>query len=136
MPVHVLSQRMADLAQVYTQQAGKRAMGATMIMCGIDDEKGSQLFKNDPAGNFFGYVYRRLWKDSVVVIGVFCVRVCCKACAYVVLRQRCHSPTHPLAVPLRLPRLSCSAFLFFVSPVSPALHFFVSAVSAVSAPLV
>ena len=76
MPVHVLSQRMADLAQVYTQQAGKRAMGATMIMCGIDDEKGSQLFKNDPAGNFFGYVYRRLWKDSVVVIGVFCVRVC------------------------------------------------------------
>ena len=79
MPVHVLSQRMADLAQVYTQQAGKRAMGATMIMCGIDDEKGSQLFKNDPAGNFFGYVLSPLWKDRAVVIDVFvcaCVCVC------------------------------------------------------------
>jgi len=55
MPAHVLAKRLADIAQIFTQQAGKRAMGAVMILCSIDDEKGAQLFKVDPAGNFFGF---------------------------------------------------------------------------------
>ena len=55
MPCHVLAKRLADLAQVWTQQAGKRAMGAEMILCSVDEEKGAQLFKCDPSGTFFGY---------------------------------------------------------------------------------
>lgn len=55
MPVHHLAQRIADIAQVYTQHASMRALGCVMILCGIDDEKGPQLFKVDPAGHFFGY---------------------------------------------------------------------------------
>ena len=55
MPCSVLAKRMADLAQVYTQQAGRRAYAAMMILCSIDEEQGPSLYKVDPAGHFFGY---------------------------------------------------------------------------------
>jgi 20S proteasome subunit alpha 1 len=55
MPVAVLAKRMADLAQVYTQQAGRRAYAAMMILCAVDDETGPALYKVDPAGHYFGY---------------------------------------------------------------------------------
>jgi 20S proteasome subunit alpha 1 len=55
MPVHVLAKRMADLAQVYTQQAGRRAYAAMMILCAVDEERGPSLYKVDPAGHYFGY---------------------------------------------------------------------------------
>ena len=42
MPVHVLANRMADLCQVYTQEASNRAMACVMILIGHDDEKGKQ----------------------------------------------------------------------------------------------
>merc|ERR1711988_122244 len=41
--------------QVNTQEAGKRSRGVVSMFCGVDDEKGPQLFKVDPAGHFFGY---------------------------------------------------------------------------------
>jgi 20S proteasome subunit alpha 1 len=41
--------------QVYTQHAGMRPYGVTMILCGMDEEKGPQLFKCDPAGHYLGY---------------------------------------------------------------------------------
>ncbi|KAF0698644.1 Aste57867_10738 [Aphanomyces stellatus] len=54
-PVHVLAKRLADISQVYTQHASMRALGVVTILIGIDEEKGPQLFKVDPAGNFRGY---------------------------------------------------------------------------------
>lgn len=54
-PVHYLAKRMADLNQVYTQHSSMRAMGTIMILIGVDDEKGPQVFKIDPAGHFLGY---------------------------------------------------------------------------------
>lgn len=55
MPVHVLARRIADLAQVNTQQAGMRPLATIMLLVGVDEEKGTQIFKVDPAGHFLPY---------------------------------------------------------------------------------
>lgn len=54
-PVHVLAKRMADLAQIYTQHAGYRALCCVTMLISVDEEKGPQVFKIDPAGHFLGY---------------------------------------------------------------------------------
>lgn len=54
-PVHYLAQKIADENQIYTQAAYKRASAAFMILGAVDDERGPQLFKIDPAGHFLGY---------------------------------------------------------------------------------
>lgn len=54
-PTHVLAGRVADICQTYTQQASLRALASFMILIGVDDERGAQLFKIDPAGQFFPY---------------------------------------------------------------------------------
>ena len=54
-PVHVLAQRMADIAQVYTQEASSRALACVMLLIGTDEEKGPAAFKVDPAGHFLPY---------------------------------------------------------------------------------
>ena len=55
MPVHVLAKRMADICQVYTQEASGRALACIMLLIGHDDEKGCQVFKVDPAGHYLPY---------------------------------------------------------------------------------
>jgi len=55
MPVHVLARRIADICQVYTQEASSRALACVMLLVGVDDEKGAQVFKVDPAGHFLPY---------------------------------------------------------------------------------
>ena len=54
-PVHVLAKRIADICQVYTQEASSRAMCVMMLLIGVDDEKGAQVFKVDPAGHYLPY---------------------------------------------------------------------------------
>jgi 20S proteasome subunit alpha 1 len=59
-PVSVLAKRMADKAQVFTQEAGTRPMGATLTFIGMDvqDSDGSlvpNIYKVDPAGYYVGY---------------------------------------------------------------------------------
>lgn len=53
--VSYITQRMADISQLFTQYAGIRPMGVSMIMIGMDDEDGPQLYKVDPAGYYVGY---------------------------------------------------------------------------------
>jgi 20S proteasome subunit alpha 1 len=54
-PVHVLAQRIADIAQVNTQSAGMRPLATVCILIGVDDEKGPQVLKVDCAGHFLPF---------------------------------------------------------------------------------
>lgn len=54
-PPDFLARVLADQAQVYTQHAYMRPLGVIPIIIGIDEERGPQLFKVDPAGYYVGY---------------------------------------------------------------------------------
>jgi len=53
-PVHYLSVKVANIAQVYTQHAYMRPYGVMAFFCSLDDEKGPQLFKCEPSGLCMG----------------------------------------------------------------------------------
>lgn len=53
-PIHVLAEKVGEVAQVYTQHAYMRPLCVVSILFTLDDERGPQLFKIDPAGHFIG----------------------------------------------------------------------------------
>lgn len=54
-PVKQLAQRLGDIHQGWTQNTGMRLRAVVSFLIGIDEEKGPQLFKVDPAGLVQGY---------------------------------------------------------------------------------
>lgn len=52
MPCDVLSKRMANISQIYTQRAYMRPLGVALTFIAYDDEFGPSLFKCDPAGYY------------------------------------------------------------------------------------
>lgn len=52
------------LLQIYTQQAYKRSLAVILMIGSVDDEKGPQLYKVDPAGHVVGYKVRGFFACS------------------------------------------------------------------------
>ena len=53
-PIEYLTKQISDLKQAYTQHGGVRPFGVSLLIGGVD-ASGPQLFKTDPAGQYFGY---------------------------------------------------------------------------------
>ncbi len=61
--IEVLTRRIGDLAQVYTQHAGVRPFGVSMIMAGVDGI-GCKILTTDPTGSYRGYKATAIGRKS------------------------------------------------------------------------
>ena len=52
--VEVVAKRIGDIKQIYTQHAGVRPFGVSIIFAGVD-KGGTQLFTTDPSGTYRSY---------------------------------------------------------------------------------
>jgi proteasome alpha subunit len=53
--VETVAKRIADLNQQYTQYAGVRPFGVSLIIAGVDENNGAVVFLTDPTGAYQGF---------------------------------------------------------------------------------
>lgn len=59
-PVRQLAAEIAAVMQEFTQSGGVRPFGLSLMIAGVDEIAGAQLYQVDPSGAFFG------WKASAI----------------------------------------------------------------------
>ena len=68
--VETLARKVADSSQQFTQFAGVRPFGVSLIICGVD-RTGSHIWKTDPSGNYVAYNATAIGSGSEKVIELF-----------------------------------------------------------------
>jgi len=53
--VEAIAKRIADMNQQYTQYAGVRPFGVSLIIAGVDESNGPVVFLTDPTGAYSGF---------------------------------------------------------------------------------
>ncbi len=53
--IESIAKRIADLNQQYTQYAGVRPFGVSLIIAGVDEDNGPVVFLTDPTGAYLGF---------------------------------------------------------------------------------
>lgn len=66
-PVEYVTKLVCDVKQMYTQHAGVRPFGVSIIFAGVDD-KGTQLFMTEPSGRYLGYYATAIGEKSNTVL--------------------------------------------------------------------
>ncbi len=67
--IEVLSKRVGDIKQLYTQHAGVRPFGVSIIFGGVDN-RGSQVLQTDPSGAVWAYKAVSVGSGSDAVKGI------------------------------------------------------------------
>lgn len=62
-PVEYLAKLVCDVKQLYTQHAGVRPFGVSIIFAGID-ERGPQVYMTEPSGRYLGYYAAAIGEKS------------------------------------------------------------------------
>ncbi len=68
--VEVITKRICDIKQLYTQHAGVRPFGVSMIFGGVD-KTGSHVFGTHPSGTYRGYKARAEGAGRETVMKIF-----------------------------------------------------------------
>ena len=66
--VENLTRRLADIKQAYTQHAGVRPFGVSLLVAGVDENHGPQLFMTEPSGSYWGYRAAAIGSGAPVII--------------------------------------------------------------------
>ncbi|MGF3521510.1 MAG: archaeal proteasome endopeptidase complex subunit alpha, partial [Candidatus Bathyarchaeia archaeon] len=66
----VVTKRICDIQQMYTQHAGVRPFGVSIIFAGVD-KTGSRVFGTHPSGTYRGYKATALGAGRETVLALF-----------------------------------------------------------------
>ncbi|MCC6054486.1 MAG: archaeal proteasome endopeptidase complex subunit alpha [Thermosphaera sp.] len=69
-PIEYLAKLVCDVKQIYTQHAGVRPFGVSIIFAGID-ERGPQVYMTEPSGRYVGYYATAIGEKSSSVLEFF-----------------------------------------------------------------
>ena len=67
--VEVVAKRISDIKQMYTQHAGVRPFGVSIIFAGVD-QTGSRVFYTHPSGTYRGYKATAVGAGRETVLGI------------------------------------------------------------------
>ncbi len=67
--VEVVTKRISDIKQMYTQHAGVRPFGVSIIFAGVD-KTGSRVFYTHPSGTYWGYKATAVGAGRETVLGI------------------------------------------------------------------
>ncbi|MFX0049824.1 MAG: archaeal proteasome endopeptidase complex subunit alpha [Candidatus Hodarchaeota archaeon] len=66
--VEALTRRLANLKQLYTQHAGVRPFGVSLLIAGCDEIHGPQLYMTEPSGSYWGYRATAIGSSAPAII--------------------------------------------------------------------